>query len=275
MKLDIPKIDFNKSDINRKVTIPTKMTQKLAYFIGVHVGDGCLNAYKRKTCNTIDYNVEYYGHEIDEAEFHKDYIAPLIKDLFNIKVWVYAGNKTTIRTSFRSKAVFYFLNRVIGLPAGSKRDMNVPSLIKSSNFRIKKAFLKGLTDTDGCISFKKRYKRRNYYPSIGINSQSKSLIIFVKFILDNLKINSCVCYNLRNYRNGKVNFEHQIDISGRKNLDIWMDKIGFNSSKHLTKYDVWKKFGFCPPNTNIIERRKILKGVVDINSYYGPVAQPG
>jgi len=42
--------------------------------------------------------------------------------------------------------------------------------------------------------------------------------------------------------------------------------------KHLTKYEIGKKYGFCPPNTTILERRNILKGVIDINSYYGAVA---
>lgn len=64
-----------------------------------------------------------------------------------------------------------------------------------------------------------------------------------------------------------------INLNGLSNLNLWFKEIGFNSSKHLTKYEIWKRFGFCPPNTNIIERRNILKGKININSYYqGPVA---
>ncbi|MBI2106952.1 hypothetical protein HYT57_03130 [Candidatus Woesearchaeota archaeon] len=49
---------------------------------------------------------------------------------------------------------------------------------------------------------------------------------------------------------------------------MWFNEIGFNSSKHLTKYDIWKRFGFCPPYTNILERQKILDETIDVNSYY-------
>jgi len=275
MKFDTSNIVFSRPDNRRNIILPSYLTQKLSNYIGIHIGDGYLNINKRKNSKSVDYNIEYTGHEVDEIEFHEEYIVPLIRGLFNIEPYLRIGNKTTVRTYFRSKAILTFLKEVIGIPKGNKRDIEVPPIIINSNLKMKKSFLKGLFDTEGSMVFKKRYREKHYYPTISIGSQSKNLIKVVKVFLDEIGIKSCVCYNLRNYRNGKVNFEHQIDISGRKNLDIWMDKIGFNSSKHLTKYDVWKKFGFCPPNTNIIERRKILKGVVDINSYYGPVAQPG
>ena len=106
-------------------------------------------------------------------------------------------------------------------------------------------------------------------------SQSRNLIKISKDFLDCLGIPVCAIYNLKSLRNDKINIRHQIDINGKNNINTWFKVIGFNSSKHLTKYEIWKKFGFCPPNTNIVERRKILKGEIDINSYYGPVAQPG
>ena len=272
MKLDSSKVEFSKNDIERNVKIPSYLTNELAYYIGIHVGDGCLNMYKRKTCNTTDYNLEYSGHAIDESEFHKDYIIPPIKELFNIDPWTGIGKKTTIKTYFRSKAVFTFLSNVVGLPVGSKRDIEIPTLIKMSDLEIKKFFLKGLFDTDGCMTFKKARKQRHYYPSINLASQSKNLIEIVKIFLDYFGIPASASYDLNGVRNGKVNTKHQIDIHGRDNVDKWFKEIGFNSSKHLTKYEIWKKFGFCPPYTNIIERQKILKGIVDINSYYDPVA---
>jgi len=37
-----------------------------------------------------------------------------------------------------------------------------------------------------------------------------------------------------------------------------MNFIGFNNPVHITKYQIWKKFGFCPPNTNLQHRIRIL-----------------
>ena len=47
-----------------------------------------------------------------------------------------------------------------------------------------------------------------------------------------------------------------------------METIGFNSTKHLTKYKIWKKFSYCPPNTNIQQRKQILGGNINIEGFY-------
>lgn len=38
----------------------------------------------------------------------------------------------------------------------------------------------------------------------------------------------------------------------------------FHNPVHLTKYDIWKKFGFCPPRTKLQQRIDILEGKIDI-----------
>lgn len=59
-----------------------------------------------------------------------------------------------------------------------------------------------------------------------------------------------------------------INLNGRNNLVNWMKNIGFRNPKHLTKYSIWKKFGFCPPNTTILERRQILRDDIDPLTFY-------
>ena len=43
-----------------------------------------------------------------------------------------------------------------------------------------------------------------------------------------------------------------------KDLKKWFELIGFSNSKHNTKVEIWKKFGYCPPYTKLEERKKIL-----------------
>ncbi|MBI2148125.1 hypothetical protein HYU23_00445 [Candidatus Woesearchaeota archaeon] len=59
-----------------------------------------------------------------------------------------------------------------------------------------------------------------------------------------------------------------MEILGKEQLELWMKLTGFNSRKHLTKYLVWKKFGFCPHYTNLPQRELILKGELDPYSFY-------
>ncbi len=75
-------------------------------------------------------------------------------------------------------------------------------------------------------------------------------------------------YKFPKKRYNKYHISNQIEICGKEQLELWMKKIGFNSRKHLTKYLVWKKFGFCPPNTTLPERELILKGELDSYSFY-------
>tara|TARA_Y100000034_G_C6883627_1_gene405367 strand:+ start:1134 stop:1955 length:822 start_codon:yes stop_codon:yes gene_type:complete len=273
MKLNSSKIEFSRNDIKREIKIPSNLTKNLAYFIGFHVGDGCLqNSYRKKDCKTTDYNASYSGHETDELELHKKVLIPLIKDLFNINPFCRIGHKTTIEHYFRSKAIHTFLNKIIGLPVGNKKNIDIPKIIKNSNIEIRKEFLKGLADTEFCLTFKKRYRDKHYYPCIKFGTESKKLKNSVNKMLKSLGFKTTTLSDYKTYRKGNLLTTNTIDLNGKYNLKLWMRKMGFNSTKHLTKYYVWKNFGFCPPNTNIIERRKFLKGELDINSYYEPVA---
>ena len=43
-----------------------------------------------------------------------------------------------------------------------------------------------------------------------------------------------------------------------------MKLIGIKNPVKLTRYLVWKKFGFCPPHTNLQQRKDILNGKLNI-----------
>ena len=53
-----------------------------------------------------------------------------------------------------------------------------------------------------------------------------------------------------------------------------MKKIGFNNYAKYSKYEVWKKFGFCPPYTTLKQRKKILNGELDPYSFYSNGMSP-
>jgi len=64
-----------------------------------------------------------------------------------------------------------------------------------------------------------------------------------------------------------------IEVCYGINVKKWFNIIGSNNPKHITKFLVWKKYGFCPPRTTIKERQKFLKGVSDPFSYYAGVGE--
>lgn len=274
MKLDISKMEFSKTDMKNNLKIPSRLTPELGYLVGIHIGDGSMNIYRRKD----GYNshlIGYSGHLIDEEEFHLKIIGPIFRKLFNKKInlrFDRRKNHSCIYSYTNSKGLITFFNRVIGIPLGPKKDIHIPEIIKNSNRKIRKEFIKWLGDTEFSLVFKKRYRDKHYYPVINFSTQSKKLQKDVIEILKELGFSPYFISDYKRYRNGKRLFINMIGLNGKNNMNLWMKEIGFNSTKHLTKYQVWKKFGFCPSKTNILERQKILKGEMDINSFYGAVA---
>lgn len=256
MKFDLSKVEFNNNDIKNNIKIPEKINEKLAHFIGIHLGDGHLNN------RTHDYRMYYNGHYVNEFEWYHSFLANLIYELFNKKVTPYKGHNT-IMIVFSSKAVHSFLNKVCGLPAGSKSNCDIPEIIKKSNKNIKKAFLRGLADTDFSLVFKNRHKNINYYPVIDHQTPNKRLSNSIIDLLLDLGINVHSGSRLMR-RHDKLHQSNYIQINGVKRLEKWMEEVGFTSNNQLTKLKVWRKFGFLPPGTNIKDRIDILDGKQDI-----------
>ena len=271
MTLDISKVEFSRKDINDNITIPNLLTKELAYLMGIHLGDGSMNIYKRKNCNSHDYKIGYSGHLIDEMDFHKETIRLLFELILIKKTKISLDERkrhSSLRTYLTSKAILTFFHYSLGLPLGPKTNCDIPRIIKFSDIKIKKSFIKGLADTEFCLTFKKRYREKHYYPAIKFETQSKYLAKSVIKILKELGFKLTTTFDYVRYRNGVKTIINTINLNGLDNLNLWMKEIDFNSTKHLTKYEVWKRFGFCPPQTNILERQKILKGEIDINFYY-------
>jgi nickel-dependent lactate racemase len=62
-------------------------------------------------------------------------------------------------------------------------------------------------------------------------------------------------------RGDKWHPSYYFQINGVKAVEKWMKEIGFTSHNQLTKWKVWKKFGFLPPYTNINERIALLNNI--------------
>ena len=235
-------ITFSKEDIRRNIKIP-KESEKLAEFLGILCGDGHLHDKGKvyKFDITLDLKEDFR---------YKDYVLSLINDLFNVKPRVIEREKynTTVIT-VNSKSITKFLISM-DFPKGNKKGkLKIPDWIYKKEIYIRR-FIRGLADTDGSIFFAKRgtYKL-NKYPVIEIKCSDEEFIQNVYKNLNNIGFKS-----IESHRHG----EHKIQLNGIKNLEKWMREIKFKNIKHLTKYSIWKEFGYCQPNTKIIDRIETL-----------------
>ena len=252
MKFDLTKVEYSRNDVRQEIKVPEYLTEELAYFLGFHVGDGYMGIKKRH--KTIDYHLQYGGHQINEYLWYVESIQPLIKKLFNKELKVTKTANRIVHLGFRSKAVVTFLHNCCGLPYSPKKNTGVLPIIQRSNDKIKCNFLRGLADTDFSLVFGKGGR----YPVIAHNTYSKKLYESLKVLFKDLGIPIYSFFRLREH-NSRVNESYEIFIYGKKNLAKWMLIIGFSSYNTITRYQVWKETGSLPPKTDINDRIKILK----------------
>jgi intein/homing endonuclease len=148
----------------------------------------------------------------------------------------------------------------LGIPPGSKYKIEIPIKIRK-NQKIQHQFLRGLFDTDGCIYFDRNRSAKhpiNNVPTIQLALISEKLIKQVYEILINFGLHP----RLKKPYQGKGDRRkvHTILIYRREDIRYFIEKIGFKNPKHHTKWLVFKKLGYCPPKTTLVERKNILRG---------------
>ena len=181
----------------------------------------------------------------------------IIKKLYNKDVKAKQckdSNKSVLNVCSKVIATF---KQNIGLSVGKKNLKDLPEFIKQDN-RLIINCIRGIADTDFSLYFTKNENGRYSEPAILCAMNNKKLIQNLAKYLENIGFKVSIKLNINRKRNGKNLIEHRIGIYGRKNLEKWMNLIGFSNPKHFTKYQMWKKFGYCEPKTRTYERIKNL-----------------
>lgn len=157
----------------------------------------------------------------------------------------------------------------LGIPSGIKRELFIPDWIKN-NERYSKRFLRGFLDTDGSISCQRNYSIKNntYHTQIRIHLSciSKNLMHEIYELLKSFNFKCTIRLKQPHGYGDKPTYE--VKVAGGIQVNKWFEEIDSKNPKHITKYLMWGKFGFCPPYTKLNERMKMLKKEVSPYSYY-------
>jgi len=240
-----------------------KLTPELAEICGIHAGDGYLRDDGKRR------ELDISG-SLDEKEYYDNHVQFLFRKVFGIKV----NNK-----NFPSRGTYGFVIRdkyitrvlhEIGFPYGKKSTtVRIPrQILRSKDKLIHARFLRGLFDTDGGLSFKRGYgkyvefkRKYPYYPRINLGSVSERLIEEVGVLLKKLGFN--FFRHIYRPKRKNENVVYHITINGVSRLSRWMNTIGIKNTTKLSRYLIWKKFGFCPTNITFKQRKDILNGKID------------
>ncbi len=223
----------------------------LAEFVGVLLGDGSIGRYECRAGDKIkiQHRVKVTGDGEEDLPYFKEFLSPLMTNLFGKGPLLrFKRNERTAELAYFGKELYEFLIG-LGMVSAPKRNRAIiPPFVFEKNLELH--FLRGLFDTDGCLVFDKQHKDIHYYPRIEIKMLSCPMREQLLSILSDR--------GFRYITSPQPNEGLRIQMNGKKIFERWMKDIGFNNQKHVSKYDVWSKFGYYTPNTTLKERIDIL-----------------
>ncbi|MEO8638139.1 MAG: LAGLIDADG family homing endonuclease [Candidatus Taylorbacteria bacterium] len=194
-----------------------RMSKELAEFFGIMIGDGGIQTYQIR----ISLNAE------TDAEYVK-FVCQLIYKLFKITPGMTSRENSKgidIYVS-RTKLVSYLTN-TLGLKKGNKlsQNLDIPNwIMKKKEYR--KACLRGLIDTDGCVFHEVHtIKGRKYaYARLNFTTASPHLARSVIKIMNSFRLNP----KLR--RKGK-----SVQVEDKKKIWQYFKTIGTSNPKHMSR----------------------------------------
>ncbi|MBW2995141.1 hypothetical protein KY312_02220, partial [Candidatus Woesearchaeota archaeon] len=216
----------------------------------------------------------FWGNPESDRNFYDKEIKNIFKKSFNIEIKPYDKTSNGVYGFYIcNKKIIAFFKKILEFPIGKKTySVKIPEAI-FKNKKIVRFFIKGFFAGDGCLNFDKRYandqkilKIIHTYPRIQIKCVSLKIITQMAEILDELNIKNFISKKVSKKNNEKDSY--MLQISGKVMLEKWATEIGFANKNHSSKYEIFKKHGFVPPNTSFEERMKILKGELDPWSFY-------
>jgi hypothetical protein len=228
-----------------------EMNEFVAEEIGIHMGDGMMNVYLNKSNGKKVYLIKISGDPIEDKPYYDFWVKPLIFAGYGkeVKPKLLKWNEYGVR--FNSKDIILFKHK-LGLPLGEKRNMKIPKEIKE-NEEFLKRFLRGVFDTDGSITFIREADRIQTIPEIRLGSPDR---VFMSEIANALSKFGFDFFQGK----GKVS---RIAIQGEENVSLFLKEIGLRNLKHLSKWLIYKHYGYCPIHTDLLTRLLILEGKIN------------
>jgi len=202
------------------ITKPIKrpiFSRKLAEFVGIVMGDGGLtNSQLYISCNSRD-DSEY-------AFFVRD----LVKSLFDVPVSIrYPKDALVMELVVSRRNLIKFCRHKLGLRVGNKlkQGLDIPPWIKC-NVNFRRACVRGLFDTDGCIFYERhKIKDKVYsYQRWNFTSASPQLRESVNNFLRYIGFTS------------KIKNNRCVQIEDKDEIKRYFNVIGTHNPKHLRRF---------------------------------------
>ena len=199
--------------------------EKIAEFIGIMLGDGCIGIYNCKAGNKLKKQYQLKVTLDSRNKQYTNYVFNLMKEILGIEPklsYKKSENTVDIRTFVKEKVLYAIKN--LGLRISPKwSNMEIPQ--KYAKDRLTLSVLRGLFDTDGSVTV---FNNNGIsYPRLEIRL---SPCPAQKQVIDIIKKNGFI-FTIQTLDRGKI----KIRLSGKKELIKWFKDIGSANNIYLDR----------------------------------------
>jgi len=193
----------------KKIKFP-QLDERLAEFVGAHLGDGTMSKYRIKMTGDVRYDFHYFI-----------YLKSLVEGLFGIAGRMEKDKRSNaLYLIFDSKQICFFLNKEYNICYGNKikNGVGIPkAILERKDLCI--ACLRGLVDTDGSVS------RRGKQFCVQFFAKNERLLKQAGIIGNRLKI----------FTNASGN---EVGTNRWENVLRYFKIVGSSNLKHIIRFDV-------------------------------------
>ena len=257
-------------EIGRGTEVPAKINEAVAELYGIALGDGMLGVYPQTPRPNkppgYHYVIQIAGHPVDDKFYYDYYVAPLMQSLFGIPIEPKRLEQNSYGIRFQSKTILLYMHDTLALPIGPKEQFQrLSETIIQAGESCTRAALRGLVDTDFAINFQRSSRGIHQNPSLAANFANKNLARELVKLFDRIGHKFTVRYDVPVVGGYITN---RLWMTGTENIRNLIEDIGLSNPKQLLKWEIYRKYGFCPPTLTPIESIAILEGALDPKSYY-------
>lgn len=223
--------------VNGKIVkLPKVLDYKLAYLLGVIFGDGHLADPNRSYDKKTSYNSEL--RITDQYEETFIFLIKFFEELFGYTPKIYSEKSKVGKYFYRfvihSKPIHRFLMVICGMPTGNKCEkMDIPPLITNAHLELKKWFIVGFFDADGCLRLAQKK-----FPEVSISQLKSKILLSIMEVSKDLGIRWSGPYKCDCQRN----HSYVIKITNKENVERFLNNfISLNPIKIRQRQILWEK----------------------------------
>ncbi len=195
-----------------------ELSPDMCEFIGAIIGDGNIYSTKKHSW------VEMTGNPINDYDYFTRRLVPIVSRELNYNPRIFVHSRGLKFRICNKKFVDEL--KELGMPTGRSKHatVKIPDKI-SADWDLTRCCIRGIVDTDGCVSFDKRVAYVTPYPRIALHMRNAGLISQIHDILITKGFNpKCEIETIANT---------YLYLNGKEQVELYLKKIGFSNWNHL------------------------------------------